>query len=144
MRIDSSVADDDYRVVTEAEINRATAPRMGEAAMPDVPAAIPRMVGATFVLIYLVMFASFAHSVASAMVATIGLGFAIIYVAVPAIFLKVEKRSGRISMSQFLERGLDTCTGHLTGREAVIQFMVLPVCLLLTVTTVGIFWAFVR
>ena len=60
------------------------------------------------------------------------------FLAVPRIFLAVEADPAkRPSMAEFNARGIDTCTGHLSGRAALVQILVVPVLLSLPLLIIG-------
>jgi hypothetical protein len=101
-----------------AGAGRPTAITNGVVAAPDVPAEVGAMIAATFAAIMLAFALLFAASDLATMIIAIGIGFTTIFVAVPAIFLKIESaHARRISHAAFLEKGLRTWTGHLTARE---------------------------
>jgi hypothetical protein len=122
-----------------ARIRGRAAPRFGEAAAPDVPAALGAMmvaayagIMAAFVLLYT------ANRMATMMVA-ISIVYTTVYLAVPAIFFRVEPtRRPRVTIAEFLDRGLDTWTGHIGGREAMIQILTIPAAIAGAVTAFGI------
>ena len=66
----------------------------------------------------------------------INIAFLAAFFAVPAILVR-SARNGPQAMrwSSFMERGIETETGHASGQEAVILTLLLPACIL--------FWAIV-
>ena len=61
------------------------------------------------------------------------------FFGVPAVFLGVEhERSRRPSLAEFLERGIDTATGRLGGRGALVQMLIVPVLLAFAILAMGI------
>ena len=64
----------------------------------------------------------------------INIAFLAAFFAVPAVFVRAAKdSSGSMRWSIFMERGIETDTGHASGREAVVLTLLLPACIL--------FWA---
>jgi len=113
-------------------------------AAPDVPA------GAAVLLIgsYAALLGSFAlvtaGSALSIFAITICALFVAIFFAVPRLFFAVEPRHGRrVSLEQFLAGGMDTLTGHSSGRDALVQMMIVPVLLTFGVLLIGIVKAIV-
>lgn len=121
----------------------APAPVLGEAAAPDVPAAIGWMIVGVYATIMTLFMVTFSGSAEAVMVTGISALYLAIYLAVPAIFLRTEPASGRVDYRAFLARGMHTNTGHVSGREAAIQMLTIPVaisvavagiCLVVTLT----------
>jgi hypothetical protein len=102
---------------------------MGEAAAPDVPAAVGWMILGVYTLIMAAFVVFFAHDAeAGLMVAISGVYFTV-YLGVPAAFFRTEARSGDIDLKRFLKDGLQTWTGHVEGLEAIVQILLVPVAL---------------
>ena len=108
-------------------------------AVPDVPAAVGRML----IGIYALLIAAFALTMArgleaSFMIAISGL-YVAIYLGVPAVFLRIENdRSRRPDLDRFLREGLDTWTGRVSGDAALVQIFVVPLMLAVTILTIGL------
>lgn len=110
----------------------------GEAAAPDMPAAVGWMILGAYTLImasFLLLFAR--DTEAGLMVAISGIYFTV-YLGVPAVIFRTEARSGDIDLRHFLKNGLNTWTGHVDGREAIVQILLIPAAVLLAVTAIGI------
>jgi type IV secretory pathway VirB2 component (pilin) len=61
------------------------------------------------------------------------------FAAVPLLTLRLGRREAaakRVSFREYLEQSIDTLTGPLSGRAALVQIIVVPV--LLTLCLVGI------
>lgn len=111
---------------------------MGEAAMPDVPAAVGWMIIGAYALIMSSFLLLFARDLeAGLMVAISGVYFTV-YLGVPAVFFGTEGRSGDIDLRHFLKDGLNTWTGHVGGHEAIVQILLIPAALLVAITSIGI------
>jgi hypothetical protein len=111
---------------------------MGEAAAPDVPAAVGWMILGVYALIMAVFLSLFARDTeAGLMVAVSGVYFTV-YLGVPAAFFRTEARSGDIDLKRFLRDGLNTWTGHVSGIEAIVQILLVPVALTIALTAIGI------
>ena len=101
-----------------------------------VGSEVPRYVYRTMVLAYVVILLAawigFAQSgptawdvVVSAMIFAMTLG-------IPSVIRHISfhhQRSSRLDMGDFLEKGLDVWGGHLSGRQAAVQILVIPVVL---------------
>ncbi|MGX4804874.1 hypothetical protein [Bradyrhizobium guangdongense] len=111
---------------------------MGEAAAPDVPAAVGWMILGVYALIMSSFLLLFARDMeAGLMVAVSGVYFTV-YLGVPAVFFRTEARSGNIDLKRFLRDGLQTWTGHVGGFEAIVQILMIPVALTVAITAIGI------
>jgi hypothetical protein len=110
---------------------------LGEAAAPDVPAAVGWMIVGVYALIMSSFLLLFARDMeAGLMVAISGVYFTV-YLGVPAAFFRAEGRSGDVDLKRFLKNGLHTWTGHVGGCEAIVQIMLIPVALAIAVTAIG-------
>jgi hypothetical protein len=110
---------------------------------PDVPGAVGGLIAASYVGL-----------VATFAIATVGSGqsiFAIVicavflaaFFAVPRLFLAVEPGAARRpSLGRFMHDGIETFTGRCSGRDALIQMLIVPVLLTLGVDAMGIAAAF--
>lgn len=111
---------------------------MGEAAAPDVPAAVGWMILGVYALIMSSFLLLFARDMeAGLMVAVSGVYFTV-YLGVPTVFFRTEARSGDIDLKRFLRDGLQTWTGHVGGFEAIVQMLLIPVALTVAITAIGI------
>jgi hypothetical protein len=64
--------------------------------------------------------------------------------AVPALWARVARDEGpKASWEDFLREGFDCATGHLSGREAVVQVMIIPGLLVIWGLCVALIRAFV-
>ena len=63
------------------------------------------------------------------------------FFAVPAIFVRTARDDSRASAwGQFLDRGIDTATGHNNGKEAAVLMLLLPAfifCWSLAIVTIA-------
>jgi hypothetical protein len=130
----------------EAEITPIVLPRdlrvsidiMGEAAAPDVPAAVGWMILGVYALIISAFLLLFARDMEASLMVAIGAVYFTVYLGVPAVVFRTEARSGAIDLKRFLRDGLDTWTGHVGGYEAIVQILLIPVALTVAITTIGI------
>ena len=69
----------------------------------------------------------------------IALFYLVMFFAIPALFLRVERgRTRRPDLVQFLDRGIDIATGHISGGGALVQMLIVPVLLAFGVLVMGI------
>jgi hypothetical protein len=113
-------------------------PVMGEAAAPDVPAAVGWMILGTYALIVASFLMLFARDMEAGLMAAISAVYFTVYLGVRAMLFRTEARSGAIDLKRFLRDGLDTWTGHVGGYEAIVQILLIPVALTVAITTIGI------
>ena len=108
-----------------AEVEAAFVPTP---AVPDVPAAVGRMIVGGYAALVAIFFLTMARTPEAAFAIVISALYVAIFLAVPRLFLKVEAdRSRRPGLAEFLERGLDTWTGRIGGASALVQILVVPV-----------------
>jgi hypothetical protein len=108
-------------------------------AAPDVPAAV----GGIIVAVYATLLGAFAlatvASAYSAFMVAIAALFMVAFFAVPRLFLAQEPGGGaRPSLEAFMDKGMDTLTGHSKGRDALIQMIIVPVFLTIDVVAIAI------
>jgi hypothetical protein len=110
-----------------------------ERAVPDVPATI----GTMMIAIYVLLIGMFALTIANAgmglFVIAVDAAFLAAFFTIPYVVLKQEKDSSRRpSLGRFMDRGMQTYTGHVTGGGALAQMFVVPVLLTFAVLAIGI------
>ncbi len=109
------------------------------AAAPDIAPGVGGLIVASYVSLVLVLFAFFTGSLSAMFAVTIAAGFVAIFFAVPRIFFSVEPKDGRRpSLPEFVEKGVNTFTGHSSGRDALLQMLIVPVLLTLGLFAMGI------
>lgn len=116
-------------------------PNLGEAACDDLPAAVGWMIVGS----YTAILAAFAWTFIGAGDVAFNIGICAFYLAmylgVPWLILKEEMqgRGGRRpDLAKFLEQGLSTWTGHVSGREALAQILTIPGALTFAALGIGI------
>ena len=68
----------------------------------------------------------------------------VVFFTVPRIFFAIEPNGERrVSFDRFLAHGIDTFTGHNSGKAALVQMLIVPVLLTLGVLAMGIVISFV-
>ncbi|HEX9932628.1 MAG TPA: hypothetical protein VGB08_07275 [Allosphingosinicella sp.] len=125
--------------VAAAPAERLDRPALPEPAVPDMPAAVGRLLIATYAALVCVLFAFMARSPLATFSILIAAGFVVIYFAVPRIFLAIERDpSRRPSFDQFVDSGIDTLTGRTGGKDALLQMLIVPALLTLGLGAMGI------
>ena len=108
-------------------------------AAPDVPAGVGRLIVAAYAGLLGVFFAFFARSPLALFSITICAFFVAIFFTVPRLFFRLEPcKSRRPTLDQFLHEGMATATGHSSGRDALVQMLIVPVLLTLGLLAMGI------
>jgi hypothetical protein len=106
---------------------------------PDVPAAAGGLIVAAYVGLIATFAVTMTGSAQSVFALVICGVFLAAFFAVPRIFLGVEPGAGRRpSFDRFLREGMATMTGRSSGRDALIQMLIVPVMLILGVIAMGI------
>jgi hypothetical protein len=130
-------------VLTEAPLAEAapddSAPLRPTPAAPDVAAGVGILIIGAYAALILVFFALFAGSATALFMVCIAAGFAVTFFTIPRIFFAIEADpSRRPSLPAFMHSGLQTATGHSSGRDALIQMLIVPVLLTLGLAIMGI------
>jgi hypothetical protein len=121
------------------EIDAPATAALPAPAAPDVPTAVGGMIVASYAALLTVFFAFFAGSPLAFFSITIGALFVGMYFAVPRIFFAVEADpSRRPSFLDFWYVGIETLTGRTSGKDALIQMLIVPVFLSFGLLTMGI------
>ena len=108
-------------------------------AAPDVPAAVGVMIAASYAGLIVALAVATVGSAESIFVIVIAALFVVAFFTVPRIFFAVERDSGvRTSFDAFLRNGMDTFTGHNSGKAALIQMLIIPVMLTFAVLAMGV------
>jgi hypothetical protein len=109
------------------------------AAAPDLPVAAGAMIVAAYVsLVGALAVATVAPGQSLFAIAIAGF-FLFMFFSVPAMFLGVEGDDARRpSLARFLDQGMQTLTGHNSGRAALVQMLLVPVALTFGVIGIGI------
>lgn len=108
-------------------------------AAPDVPAAVGGLIAASYAGLIVALAVATADSSESIFAIVVAALFVVIYFTVPRIFFAVEGDSGaRTSFDAFLRNGIDTFTGHNSGKAALVQMLIVPLLLTLAVLAMGI------
>ena len=128
-----------FDLVDPSAIAAITPNPQPEKAAPDVPASV----GMMLVGVYLAIIALFALTIANAgagpFMIVVDLAFLAAFFTVPALFLRTEgDPAKRPSLLKFLETGMQTYTGRVSGAGALVQMFVVPVLLALAVLCIGI------
>lgn len=106
---------------------------------PDVPASVGGLILASYVGLLATFAVSTIGSAQSIFAIIVCAGFLAAFFAVPRIFLAVEPEAGRRpTLGRFMHDGMATLTGHTSGRDALIQMLIVPVLLTLGVAFMGI------
>jgi hypothetical protein len=124
---------------TPAGVEAAAIHSRATPAAPDVPPAVGKLLVGVYAAMIGIFMATLGGSREAAFMITISAAYVAIYCAVPWIFFRVEKDpSRRPSMSKFMARGLDTWTGHASGRDALVQMLIVPVMLTFCILCIGL------
>ncbi len=108
-------------------------------AVPDMPVAVGRANVCLYAALIIIFFLTMGYGgEARFMIAISGL-YVAMFVGVPRIFLAVEEDgSERPDLRRFLDRGIDTFTGHMSGRSALAQIFIVPALLASAILAMGL------
>ena len=108
-------------------------------AAPDLPAGVAGLIVAAYAGLIAAFALVTARSGESVFMIAIAALFAVAFFTVPRFFLKLEPKTGRRpNMEQFLSEGIDTLTGHNSGRAVLVQMLIVPVFLTMAILLIGI------
>lgn len=108
-------------------------------AVPDLPPAVGRAIVGIYAALVLVFLLTMGKGGQAVFMIAISALYVTIFMAVPRIFFAVEKDgSKRPDMSRFMERGIDTNTGRMSGSAALLQMFAVPVLVTLGVLAMGL------
>jgi len=110
-------------------------PRLPERLAPDLPPAVGFCLVAAFAWTIGAYLITFWSDLRALEMVVVDIVYVAVYLGVPWIILMIEPRTGRNpTMATFLDRGLQTWTGHLKGWEALVQILLIPVALAVATT----------
>lgn len=108
-------------------------------AAPDLPVAIGRFIIAIYSSLILAFYLTMGLSGEASFMITISGFYVAIFLAVPRLFLAVEKDpSIRPDLRRFMAEGVETFTGRMSGASALVQIFVVPVLLTVAIAAIGI------
>lgn len=124
--------------ISEIEVLVDLRPHHPAPAAPDVPAAIGGLIAASYAALIAALAWATAGSGSSIFAIAIAAFFVVVFFTVPRIFFAIEPSNGRrVSLDRFLGQGLDTLTGHNSGKAVMVQMLVVPISLTLGVFAIG-------
>lgn len=107
-------------------------------AVPDMPKAA----GAFLIASYAALMGAFVvtiHGARADFALVIGGFYLAMFFAVPSMFLGIEDdRVRRPDLLEFLDKGVETATGHISGGGALVQMLIVPVLLAFAIFAMGI------
>ena len=116
----------------------ARPPMRAQGAAPDMPKAA----GVFLVAAYALLMGAFLLTIRGAhseFAILIGFFYLAMFFGIPAVMLRVAGEEGRRpGLVQFLDRGVDTATGRISGAGALVQMLIVPALLSLAVLAMGI------
>ena len=122
-----------------AEADEAAPVASPAAAAPDVPAAVGGLIVGAYAALIAVFFTLFASSPLAFFAISVCAGFVAIFFAVPRLFFAVEADPARRpTLSHFMHHGIQTLTGRTSGKDALIQMLIVPALLTFGLMTMGI------
>jgi hypothetical protein len=109
------------------------------AAVPDIPAAAGAMMVAAYAGLMGVAMLALGNGSRSAFALLVSAFYLAMFLGVPAVFLRVERDSSRRPrLAEFLEKGMETATGRISGFGALVQMLIVPLLLTIAILAMGI------
>ena len=103
---------------------------------------MPKAAGAFMIASYAALMAAFVvtiHGARADFAMVIAAFYLAMFFAVPAVFIGVEDDGARRpDLLEFLDRGIETATGPISGAGALVQMLIVPVLLVFAVLAMGI------
>lgn len=119
-------------------------PFMPTPSAPDVPAAVGGLIAASYAALIGAFALATIGSAQSIFAITVSIMFVAIFFAVPRLILGMEPKQGRRpSFDQFMDRGMDTLTGHCSGGAALVQMLIVPLSLTLGTLVIAVAASFI-
>lgn len=117
------------------------APALSEAACPDVPPAVGHMIVASYAALLGAFGLVFLSSADVLFMIGVCAVYLAVYLGVPWVMLRVEAQHrphAERGFSDFLETGISTWTGRVSGTAALVQILTIPLALTLAVCGLGV------
>ena len=125
--------------IAPALLPHVARPQMGALSSPEIPAAIGKLIIIAYAGLIGALALVAAGTRQSNFMIVIAALFVVMFFSVPRIFLGVERKGGiRPSLDQFMANGTQTLTGHNSGKDALVQILILPVSLTFAVLAMAI------
>ena len=136
---DTRAAEQPFSRVEVAPPAATRAVAVPQPATPHLPSAVGWLMLLAYAALMGAFLLFFGGSGSTAFVIVIGFFFLAVYAAVPFVFLRLQARNpDQATWTRFFERGLETWTGHLSGRQALVQILAIPVALAIAVIGIGL------
>ena len=117
----------------EAEVARPAT------AVPDMPTAAGGLVIGAYASLMMAFALTMAVGGRASFAIVISAFYVAMFFAIPTIFLGAEgDRTRRPTLAEFLDRGIDTASGRLSGAGALVQMLIVPVLLAFAILAMGI------
>lgn len=127
-----------YELVDAPAATRSRERLQPQAAVPDMPKAAGVFMIAAYAALMLAFVVTI-HGARADFAIFIGAFYLAMFFAVPAVFLGTESdKTRRPDLVQFLDRGIDTATGWISGGSALVQMLIVPVLLAFAILAMGI------
>ena len=148
MRYEQISLKDSYDVTAVAAhpgtVVEQTPPFRSAPAAPDIPVEVGRLIVASYVGIVVAFAIGFGGDRDTNFALTIVALLVAIYLTIPRIFLGTEpNQSKRPSLERFLSEGMMTCTGPTGGKAALVQILIVPVCLIIAAALMSVITQFI-
>jgi hypothetical protein len=105
---------------------------------------MPKAAGGLMIAAYGALMGAFAvtiHGARADFAIFIGTFYLAMFFAIPAVFLGLERDPARRpGLVEFLERGIRTETGRISGAGALVQMLIVPVLLAFAILAMGIIY----
>lgn len=127
-----------FEVVDKPQLADGKAVPQPAPAIPDMPKAAGVLMIAAYAALMVAFVVTF-HGARADFAILIGAFYLAMFFAIPAMFLGIERdRTRRPDLVQFLDRGIETATGRISGAEALVQMLIVPVLLSFAILAMGI------
>ena len=111
----------------------------GTPAAPDVPTGAGVLIVAAYCALLTSLALASVASRESAFAIAIAALFLVAFFTVPRLFFGIEPaKQRRPSLDRFMHEGMETLTGHSSGRDALIQMLIVPVLLTMGILAMGV------
>jgi hypothetical protein len=114
--------------------------RVRSAVHGDLHPAVYKLFTACWAALIAVFVATFAESPSTLFMLAVVIGYAIMFFGVPYVMSRVaqpETNVGKVPFANFLRGQVQTLTGPISSAEALMQVLMVPVCLTLGALAIG-------
>ena len=109
----------------------------------EIPTTVYKTIVFAYAWIVVMAWIDFGRSTESTWLASIGAILGVVFFGIPIVLRHTNHALAhrrKRHLDAFLESDVEIATGRLQGREAYLQIMIIPLCLAVAATLLGLVW----